>query len=254
MEIVARYRAVDGKEFGDETHCVQWEHWLEDLAEANRLLADGSSVWDALVRAHARCQFDWSAWKAQIRDTLSLLSHETKLRIPHWQGSYAAGYSPNGITTDGSVFVSGDAGSSWGSYGQKVGLRDLVRYARENGISSSRVTNPHDTLCTPVNVEQALTNARELPTHVSQSAYPWFEYRVLAAEVERLRAENVEWKERAWRVSCDLETERSRPCLPEVDDVPESAESRGIRCRVCGLFMPRPAADVCAYCTEKLGI
>jgi len=39
------------------------------------------------------------------------------------------------------------------------------------------------------NVVQALENAKTLPPGASDSEYPWFEYRVLAAEVKRLRAE-----------------------------------------------------------------
>ena len=135
MEIVTRYRAIDGREFPCEEQCIDWEQWLEDLDAANTMLANGATVWDAMCRAKVRCGYDWSTvCRKQWMAALSGLTRSTKLVISHWQCRDTPGYSPIRILPNERLWVAGDAGSWSGPYGREVEIRDLARYANDNGI------------------------------------------------------------------------------------------------------------------------
>lgn len=138
MEIVTRYKAVDGREFSDERSCLHWELWLEDLTAANALLDAGESVWAALCRANARCGYDWAAVCRDLYEpVLSVVTKDTKLVIRHWQCKDAPGYQVRHIQADGDLFVFGDAGSWSGPYGNAMSARDLIRYAQDSGIGKA---------------------------------------------------------------------------------------------------------------------
>lgn len=130
MEIVTRYMSNDGRLFADERACLQWEMWTEDLDAANTMLGAGATIWDALAHAHRRDPYDWASYyDGSTRQVLHALKQSSELEVSHWADGR---FSPVRIETNGDVLVHGQ--TRHGYYGNPISIRELVRFAKANGI------------------------------------------------------------------------------------------------------------------------
>ena len=119
-------RSIEAFETSDrEIHrsrsAAEWhQQRLDGCTTANRMLDDGASV-GASLRAGGLLPDG-------VYPELDEVFASTKLVISHWQCRDQSGYQPTRITSDGGVYVFGDAGSWSGPYGAVCSPQDLVRY------------------------------------------------------------------------------------------------------------------------------
>ena len=130
MKTVTMYEAKDGKQFSDESQCLEYEQQCDDLVAANDMLDNGATLMAALTRANQTRS--WWGNGLSLEDKLILMktTKDTGFVVSHWQCSDKPGYKPCGLNQAGQVLLWGDAGSWRGTYGTWVGLADLLRYAR----------------------------------------------------------------------------------------------------------------------------
>lgn len=130
------YVAQDGSTHHSVRSAVERNESIARAQAATDLLAAGASVWEA-ARA-------WSPFPdPKLPEVLKLITKDTPLIISHWQCRDEPGYKVCRFEDDGYyIFVGGDAGSWSGSYGSKVMLLDLARYADDT-------LRKHPNLATP---------------------------------------------------------------------------------------------------------
>lgn len=119
------YVAIDGSEHHSVRGAVDKNAAISRAERANAMLAAGASVYDA-----ARV---WS-WmdNPSVPEVLRKLTKDTPLIISYWQCRDTPGYTVCRFEDDGyHVFVGGDAGSWSGSYGNKLTLADIARFAED---------------------------------------------------------------------------------------------------------------------------
>jgi hypothetical protein len=119
------YVAQDGSRHHDVRSAVERNDSIVRTQAATDLLAAGASVWEA-ARA-------WSPFPdPKLPDVLKYITKDTPLIISHWQCRDEPGYKVCRFEEDGYyIFVGGDVGSWSGSYGSKITLLDLARYAED---------------------------------------------------------------------------------------------------------------------------
>lgn len=146
---VTVYETRDRKHHSEERFAAEWAQWLDDLDAANAMLDAGSSLADALDRAE-QTVYPYRVGETRAdRETLALITRDTKLRISHWQCHDRPCYSIGHIDNQGRVHAGGVGGWS-GYYGNPVPVDDLVRYAKDTfrrhpEVLQQGTTHEHDT-------------------------------------------------------------------------------------------------------------
>ena len=130
MKHVTMYEAEDGKQFRTESQCAEYEQQCEDLAVANDMLKNGSTLLSTLIRANRTRPWWDSGLTLDDKVMLMKITKGSGFVISHWQCSDKPVYKPYGLDHNSNVRLWGDTGSWGGSYGNWVGLTDLLRYAR----------------------------------------------------------------------------------------------------------------------------
>jgi hypothetical protein len=118
---VQRWVTSDRKEHSSHECATEWEDKITAAANATKMLKDGSSVADCLRAMHTMPNID---------PILERVTNETKLVISYWQCRDTPGYKVKRFQADGLVYVSGNAGSWSGAYGNVMRLAELVRHAK----------------------------------------------------------------------------------------------------------------------------
>lgn len=134
MKMVTMYEAIDGKQFRHKDQCIQYEEECTNLAAANEMLRNGSTLLDALVRCHQTHPWWDGNLTAEDKEILKGITKDTKFVVGHWQCSDKPGYKPCDINHAGHVRLWGDVGCWSGSYGNWCSLDDVLRYARQTSI------------------------------------------------------------------------------------------------------------------------
>lgn len=130
MKIVTMYEAKDGRQFRDETQCVEYEQQCADVDAANDMLDNGATLMAAMTRAHQTHPWWDSGLSLEDKVILMNATKDTGFVVSHWQCSDKPEYKPCRLNNAGHVLLWGDAGGWNGTYGNWVGLSDLLRYAR----------------------------------------------------------------------------------------------------------------------------
>jgi hypothetical protein len=131
MKTVTMYEADDGKQFRAEVLCLEYEQQCADLAAANDMLDNGSTLMAALTRAHQTRPWWDSGLTLEDKAILMKTTKDTGFVVKHWQCSDRPGYKPYRLNHAVQVELWGHAGSWRGPYGNWVGLPELLRYARQ---------------------------------------------------------------------------------------------------------------------------
>lgn len=117
---VTKWQTSDGTEHYSLESAQYFARQMDAARRANAVLDSGGSVADALRAG------DWSG---EIPAVLERVTKETKLVVEHWQCCSGPGYQVLRVRNDWNLHVWGNAGSWSGSYGGKVSVADLARYA-----------------------------------------------------------------------------------------------------------------------------
>lgn len=140
------YEAEDGEMFYSEEQCLTHEKALADVKLANQMLKDGRNLFDVLTTAGG----DFPSTKSLSEEDKAILQSMTKdtgVIIEYWQCSDKPAYKAISIPypTRGYagnwVQMHGDVGRWSGSYGNKVSVKDLIRYARATFEKSNQSTS-----------------------------------------------------------------------------------------------------------------
>ena len=87
MKTVTMYEAEDGKQFRAEAQCLEYEQQCADLAAANDMLYNGSTLMAALTRAHQTRPWWDSGLSAEDKVILTGITRDTSFAVRHWQCS-----------------------------------------------------------------------------------------------------------------------------------------------------------------------
>lgn len=118
---VTRFKTTDGKTHLSRASAEMRQEDIEQAKWANQRLVEGWSV-ARILNAVGRSVPD---------EILDQVTKDSKLVVSHWQCRDEPGYQPRYFEPGMNIYVHGDAGSWSGSYGSKMSIADLARYARD---------------------------------------------------------------------------------------------------------------------------
>lgn len=140
IKTVTRWTTSDGKDHCSLSAAEYHAGQMDKAAKANSVLELGGSVADALRAA------EWT-YASAVPEVLERVTKESKLVIEHWQCRDTPGYQVRYFTSERDLYVHGNAGCWSGSYGSRVSLADLARYAAHMSTDFSPTNNQHQAPC-----------------------------------------------------------------------------------------------------------
>ena len=143
IKTVTRWTTSDGEDHCSLSAAEYHAGQMDKAAKANAVLESGGSIADALRAA------EW-VYSDGVPEVLERVTKESRLVIEHWQCRDTPGYQVRHFTTNRDIYVHGNAGCWSGSYGSRVSLADLTRYAAHmstdfspNGAYQPRPSNSY---------------------------------------------------------------------------------------------------------------
>lgn len=118
---VKRFETTDGDSHFSRSSAEMIQKNIEEAKWASERLKEGWSV-AKIFKAVGRNVPD------QILDQVT---KDSKLVVSHWQCRDEPGYQARYFKQGMRIYVYGNAGSCYGSYGASMSVADLARYARE---------------------------------------------------------------------------------------------------------------------------
>ncbi len=116
---VTRFKTADGKLFSERRLAESHQADIEEANFATGRLEAGDSIADILRQVGRKVHYP----------IFEQVTKDSKLVISHWQCRDTPGYQPVRFLPELQIYVHGDAGSWSGSYGGKMFLNELARYA-----------------------------------------------------------------------------------------------------------------------------